>query len=343
MAANRRTITLAVVILFLITLPLYAGNYILALANLALIAIISALGLNILTGYTGLISLGHAGFMGVGAYVAAYLINNIGLPFLLAILIGGLVSALVGVIFGSPSLRLKGLYLAIATMASQLLLEWIFKNFKSFTGGVSGKYISSPHIFGVSLGTSSHFYVFALLMVLFFIFCTHNLFKSRTGRAFIAIRDREMAAEIIGISTFRYKLLSFAISSFYAGVAGAILACYLTISTPESYSLSSSIQYIAMVIIGGAGTIAGAVYGAIFVTILPQGLELFIDAVGKSLPFTVSLAPLRDAVFGLLIILFLIFQPKGIADLLSNIGRFMINNISSKREGTAEMVKAKEE
>lgn len=312
----------AVIAAILATVPLYSGNYILSLVNLAAIAVTGAVGLNILTGYTGQISLGHAAFMGVGAYVAGYLMTNYHLPFLLAVLIGGIASAIAGIIFGSPSLRLKGLYLAMATLASQILLEYVFKNWRSVTGGVSGMYIESPSILGFSFGTDQRFYYLAMGFALIAIWTASNLFKTKTGRAFIAIRDRDIAAEIIGISSFKYKLISFAISSFYAGVAGSLLALYLTLVVPESFVLSVSIQYVAMVIIGGPGTIAGAIYGAIFVTLLPQGIEYITNILAQFYPMEALFAALRDMTFGLLIILFLLFEPKGLSDIIPRIGRW---------------------
>lgn len=330
MGNKRSLVKWAIIAAILTTVPLYGGTYVLSLINLAAIAVIGAIGLNILTGYTGQISLGHAAFMGVGAYVAGYLTTNYNIPFLLAVLCAGLASSLAGLIFGSPSLRLKGLYLAMATLASQILLEYLFKNLRSVTGGVSGLYIKSPSIFGFSFGTDQRFYFIAIGLALLAIWTASNLFKTKTGRAFIAIRDRDIAAEIIGINSFKYKLISFAISSFYAGVAGSLLGFYMTIVAPESFQLAVSIQYVAMVIIGGPGTIAGAVYGAIFVTLLPQGLEYITNIMAQFYPMEAAFAAIRDMTFGLLIILFLLFEPKGLSDIIPKMGRWLRGLIFKK-------------
>ena len=286
--------------------------------NLAAIAVISTHGLNILTGYTGLISLGHAAFMGVGAYTAAILYTKLGVPWLIAIVAAGMMSSLIGVIFGIPSLRLRGMYLAMATLAAQILLVFLFEHWTELTGGVSGFYVKSPDFFGITLGTDQHFYYLSMGFAALATWGVYNLFRTRTGRAFIAIRDRDLAAEIVGIPGFRYKLYSFAISSFYAGIAGALLSFYMTFASPESFGLSVTIQYIAMVIIGGMGTIGGSILGAVFVTMLPQGLEFLLKPIESYLP-DYGFSALRDMIFGLLIITFLIYEPKGLNSMLTRL------------------------
>lgn len=325
----------AVAVVVGLTVPFVASNYALSMINLTAITIVASLGLNILIGYTGQISMGHAAFMGVGAYTAAILTTKAGLPFYLAMLVGGAAAAVAGVIFGSPSLRLKGLYLAMATLASQILLEFVFKNWRSVTGGVSGIYITSPRIFGISLGTDQNFYFLAVGAAVLATILTVNLFRTKTGRAFIAIRDRDIAAEIVGVDTFKYKLLSFAISSFYAGVAGSLWSFYMTIATPDSFTLAISIQYVAMVIIGGLGTVSGSIYGAIFVALLPQFLEQAINLAGNILPVEYAFAAIRDIIFGLLIILFLVFEPKGLAE----IGRKLWHKVTAdlRKKGGGEI------
>lgn len=330
----KKTVLYLLLGIVLIVFPWMSNDYLLSMVNLSAIAAVSALGLNILTGYTGLISLGHAAFMGVGAYSAAILYTKLGVPWFLAIFLAGFIAAIVGMLFGTPSLRLRGMYLAMATLAAQILLVFIFEQWKSVTGGVSGFYIRSPEIFGITLGTERNFYYLSVGMAVLATLGVYNLFRTRTGRAFIAIRDKDLAAEIVGIPVFRYKLYSFAISSFYAGVGGALLAFYLTFASPESFGLSITIQYIAMVIIGGLGTISGSILGAAFVSILPQGLEIILKPIVVYLPDYGSSA-LRDIIFGLLIILFLVFEPKGLSAI---IGRLVgiVKGIVKSRVGEKE-------
>lgn len=306
----------------LVALPWISNNYLLALLNLTAIAVVSAHGLNILTGFTGLISLGHAAFMGVGAYTAAILFTKFGVPWFLAIVAAGIVTAVVGIIFGLPSLRLRGMYLAMATLAAQVLLVFVFEQWKTMTGGVSGFYIKSPTLFGLSLGNYQYFYYLSVGMAVLATIGMKQLFSSRTGRAFIAIRDRDLAAEIVGIPIFRYKLYSFGISSFYAGIAGALLGFYVTLAAPESFTLTETIKYIAMVIIGGMGTISGSIVGAAFVTVLPDILEALINPIQHLMP-EYGPPAIRNILFGCLIMFFLIYEPKGLVSSIKRIYGFI--------------------
>ncbi|MED4352824.1 branched-chain amino acid ABC transporter permease [Schinkia azotoformans] len=307
-------------VLFL-AIPWVSNNYLLALINLCAIATIGAHGLNILTGYTGLISLGHAAFIGVGAYTAAVFSTQFNVPWFLSILIAGIVTALIGLIFGLPSLRLRGMYLAMATLAASVILIFIFEQWKSVTGGVSGFYISSPTVFGISLGDYKYFYYLSVGMAVLATIGVKLLFASRTGRAFIAIRDRDLAAEIVGINAFHYKLYSFAISSFYAGIAGALLGFYLTFATPESFTLAETIKYIAMIIIGGLGTLSGPIVGAVFVTLFPDVLSIIIAPIQHLMP-DYGPSALRNIIFGGLIIFFLVYEPKGLVSLFQRMALF---------------------
>src|SRR5712671_3110851 len=204
-------------VLFAVIAPLSLHDYYLSVINLSLIAIVGALGLNILVGYTGQISVGHAAFMSVGAYTAANLAVKLGLPFWITLPAGGLMAALIGVVVGMPSLRIKGLYLAIATLAGQLIIEWTINHVPALSGGAQASIeVDRPSLFGVSFNTQGHLYFFLLFFAVLAIVATLNLVRSRIGRAFVAVRDQDIAAEIIGINIYRYKLLAFAISSFYA-------------------------------------------------------------------------------------------------------------------------------
>src|SRR4051812_49255897 len=268
----------AIAVLFFVIAPLTFGPYYLSILNLVLVAIVGALGLNILVGYTGLISIGHGAFMSVGAYTAANLIVRLGMPFWITIPAGGLMAALIGVVVGIPSLRIKGIYLAIATLAAQLIIEWPINHVQWISGGIQSSIeIPRPSVFGIAMRAEWQFYLFLMFFAVLAIVATMNLVRSRIGRAFIAIRDQDIAAEIIGINIFRYKLYAFAISSFYAGVAGVLQSYYYGLANYEQFQIDVSIDYLAMVIIGGVGSGVGSGFCAVFFFILPvlerRGLE----------------------------------------------------------------------
>src|SRR5712675_1842848 len=314
----------AIIVLFVVILPATLHEYYLSIINLSLIAIVGALGLNILVGYTGQISVGHAAFMSVGAYTAANLAVHLQLPFWITLPAGGLMAALVGAIVGIPSLRIKGLYLAIATLAGQLIIEWIINHTPAISGGAQASIqVPRPTLWGYELRSQGQLYFFLLFFAALAIVATLNLIRSRIGRAFVAIRDQDIAAEIIGINIYRYKLLSFAISSFYAGVCGVLYTYYFGIANYEQFQLVVSIDYLAMIIIGGLGSVLGTILGAIFVTLLPIVIRIFMENVG-GLFFTQAemanvISGLRLGVFGGLIIFFLIVEPEGLNRLWRNI------------------------
>src|SRR6478672_2188128 len=271
-----------ILLLFAVIVPLSLHDYYLSSINLVLIAVVGALGLNILVGYTGQISVGHAAFMSVGAYTAANLAVRLDLPFWITLPAGGLMAALIGVIVGIPSLRIKGLYLAIATLASQLIIEWIINHTPAISGGAQASIeVPRPAIHGVELKTQGQLYFLLLFFAVIAIVATLNLARSRIGRAFVAVRDQDIAAEIIGINIYRYKLLAFAISSFYAGVCGVLYTYYFGIANYEQFQLIVSIDYLAMIIIGGLGSVLGSIFGAIFVTLLPIVLRILLENVGS--------------------------------------------------------------
>ena len=317
--------TVAVVaVLFFVVLPLTLHEYYLSVANLVWVAVVGALGLNILVGYTGQVSIGHGAFMSVGAYTAANLANRLGSPWPVNLLAGGLMAALIGAIVGIPSLRIKGLYLAIATLAGQLIIEWTINHVTFISGGVQASIeVARPKLGSIVLSSQRDMYYFLLVFVVLAIVGTMNLMRSRVGRAFIAIRDQDIAAEIIGINIFRYKLLAFAISSFYAGVTGVLYTYFLGIANYEQFQIGVSIDYLAMIIIGGLGSVLGSIFGAIFVTLLPIVIRYAMEAFGGVFfePQTVlNLIPnLRLMLFGTLIIFFLIVEPEGLNRLWRNI------------------------
>ena len=303
--------------------PFVAGDYLLYLANLMGVLCIAALGLNILTGFTGQISLGHAAFMGVGGFGAAYLASRLSAPFWLAVPAGGVMACLAGVVVGVPSLRIQGLSLAIATLAAQVIAEWVFVNWTSATGGIRGLNVPPARLFGLSLDTDFRIYFLVQAVAAAHVWLAANLFRTRWGRAFIAVRDRDIAAELIGVPLFRTKILSFMVSSFYAGMAGGLWAFFVKVVTPENFPLSLSIQLLAMVIVGGLGSIKGTLFGTVFMTLVPEALKLGVEALRGVWPDAQAyLFPMRDVVFGALIVAFLVFEPHGLAEMWNRTKRF---------------------
>src|SRR5881394_3876672 len=313
--------------LFIVIVPLTLGEYYISILNLILIACVGALGLNILVGYTGQISIGHGAFMSVGAYTAANLVTQLHAPFWITIPAGGVMAALIGAIVGIPSLRIKGIYLAIATLAAQLIIEWTINHVPAISGGVQASIqVPRPSLFGMQLRTQAQLYLFLMFFVVLAIVGTANLIRSRIGRAFVAIRDQDIAAEIIGINIFRYKLLAFAISSFYAGVCGVLYTYYFGIANYEAFQIGVSIDYLAMIIIGGLGSVLGTILGAIFVTMLPIVLRLAMEPLGglffNAGELSSVIASTRLVLFGCLIIFFLVVEPEGLNRLWRNIRNY---------------------
>ncbi len=304
----------------LIVFPLLASPHWLNLANQIAIATIGAIGLNILVGYTGQISLGQGAFMAIGAYGAGLLTVRLGVPFYVSIPAAALITAAAGLVVGLPSLRLKGLYLAVATLAAQQIVEFVVTHWDGLTGGTEALVVPAPELFGARLNTDGRFYwILTITALAVALFCA-NLFRSRVGRAWVAIRDQDIAASAIGVNVFGYKLLAFATSSFLVGLSGALLAHYRLIVTWERFTIEVSIQYLAMIIIGGLGTISGSFFGATLIVLLPA----MINTVGRSLqdtaPWATTVLPyVQQGVFGLVIILFLVLEPEGLARLWRNV------------------------
>lgn len=297
-------------------IPFISSPYILYVLNTMGIYAIAAIGLNLLIGYTGQISLGHGAFFGVGAYTAAILSTKAGLPFIMAVPAAGIITAGVGIIFGLPSARLKHLYLLIATLAGQFIIDYILAQWEGLTGGAQGIVVTKATLFGIPLDDDRTFYFVTFVCFVAMTWIAVNLVRTRYGRAFIAIRDNDRAAEGMGIPVFKYKLLSFAISSFYTGIAGALFAFNVKSVTPEPFGLWLSIFFIAIIIIGGLGKVTGSVFGTIFIVSLEEILSRlteFLMNIGVT-GLGITLAPLREFVFGLAIVLFIIFEPKGLAE-----------------------------
>ncbi|HUU80763.1 MAG TPA: branched-chain amino acid ABC transporter permease, partial [Acidobacteriota bacterium] len=261
--------------------------------------------------------------IGVGAYTSAILVTRLGFSFWLSLPVAGLVAALAGMIIGIPSLRIKGLYLCIATLAAQFIFEFIFIHWESMTKGITGIHVPNPQIGGFEFKTEKEFYWITLVFVVLAVGYARNLIRSRMGRAFVAIRDRDLSAEIMGINLLRYKLSAFAISSFYAGVAGALWVTFLKVVTPDHFPFILSIQYLAMIIVGGLGSILGSIFGAVFITLTPEVLSHFSDIVKLYVPgYDEIFVPMKEVIFGLLIVLFLVFEPLGLAEIWNRIKAF---------------------
>jgi len=305
---------LIALLIVVFTAPLYWDNYLLGVANLVGITLIAAVGLNILLGYCGQLSIGHAGFIAVGAYTAAVLTGTFELPFLVGLICAGLMAGLVGLIFGIPSLKVKGFYLGIATIAAQFIIIW-FINHLSITGGFTGIAVPYASIGGFVFDTeASQFYLIMTIAVLC-VFFAKNLARTRIGRAFVAIRDNDLAAEVMGINLFYYKLLAFFIGCFLAGIAGSLLAHWIGFMNAEQFSISESILYIGMVIIGGMGSALGPILGVIFIRLLQQGVMFIAPMLESAFPalpagFASGISPM---LFGVVIVLFLVLEPRGLA------------------------------
>jgi len=306
-----------------LVVPLFATDYWYSAILIPLLVFsLAAIGLNILTGYAGQLSLGSAAFMAVGA-VAAYnfQLRVPGIPVLVSFVLGGLTAAVVGMAFGLPSLRIKGFYLAVATLAAQFFIPWLLVKVAWFSNNSSSGVITAQpiSILGYGFDTPVEKYLLVLAIVAVLALLAKNLVRSRVGRAWMAVRDMDVAAEVIGIRMLHTKLTAFAVSSFYCGVAGALYAfAYLGTVQPEDFNLDLSFRILFMVIIGGVGSILGSFLGAAFITLLPIFLDILLTDIARGFnlnltPGTTSMAQL--VVFGALIIFFLVVEPHGLARL----------------------------
>ncbi|WP_291008891.1 branched-chain amino acid ABC transporter permease [Hydrogenophaga sp.] len=295
-------------VLGLLAAPWLIQEYWLAQLTFVLIYAIVGLGLMLLAGFTGLFSLGHAAFLGVGAYTQAIMVNA-GIPFPIAIACAGLLSAAVGMVVGLPALRVKGIYLGMATLAFGFIVEEGMARWESVTGGNAGLMVNYPAMFGWTLDTTNEFYFLCLVIAIGATLGIANLMRSSTGRAFVAIRDSEISAQSMGIHLAWYKTLSFAISAALAGIGGALYAHKIQFLSPEQFSIIQSIDLLLMVVIGGLGSIHGAFLGAIFLIVMPQ-----LIAIGKDfLPTAIGQAAgLQGTVYGLMLIAFVLFEPMGL-------------------------------
>jgi len=326
----------ALALLVALSLPWFLGRDLMGLAALVVVYAISGIGLNIISGYAGQISLGHALFMGIGAYTAALLggsptnlVRGYELDLLIWLPMAGIVPALFGWLIAPIAARVRGLYLAILTLGLLFVGEHILKEMKWLTGGSGlGRKPAEPTVlgleiwsrrtvFGTELSAVGSFYLFALVLLVVLAILARNIARTRQGRAFSAVRDRDIAAEVMGVPLLRTKRLAFTLSSFYAGIGGALLTIIFGFTTPERWNLLLSIDFLAVVLIGGAATITGPIIGAAFVVLMPR----FIETFAGSLPFIsttvggsgiLNVFQLQRLLFGAMIVLFLVLEPRGL-------------------------------
>jgi branched-chain amino acid transport system permease protein len=307
-------------------LPDYTGDI-----SLVFIYGVCGLSLMVLAGYTGLVSLGHAAFLGIGAYAHVFFAHDLKLPWVVSVALACAITAAVGVIVGLPALRMTGVYLTIATLAFALIIQEVFARWDRVTGGLKGKPVDKPVLFGISFASELAFYFLCLTVLLGALWLTANLLRAPTGRAWVAIRDSEIAAQSMGVNLAVYKTMAFAYSAALMGIAGALFAHKVGFLAPDIFSVLLSIQLLLMVVVGGLGSLHGAIYGAVFVAILPVIISQARDSVpafaaaalaplGKSaadgafivVDRFVKQPGLEPGLFGLILVLFILFEPLGI-------------------------------
>ena len=295
--------------------PFFLAGDIIGVLNLVGISTIAVIGLNILLGYTGQISLGQAAFMCVGSYTAAVMVKY-GISFWIALPFSGLTAGLVGLLFGLPSLRIKGFYLAMATLAAQMIIPWFFRNVRvDIFGGMPGLKMPPPELAGIVFNTQETLYFPIMITTVICVILAKNIARTRLGRALIAIRDNDLAAELLGINQFGYKLRAFFLSAFFAGLAGALWALYARSINPEQFSLQQSVWYLGMVVVGGMGSALGPILGSAFLRLLDELSVQLAPMISKIFPQLESgmLAALAPILFGVALMLFLVFEPRGLA------------------------------
>lgn len=298
----------SLLLLAALSAPFWAGDYWLSQFSFVLVYAIAGLGLMVLSGFTGLASIGHAAFLGVGAYTEAVLAAR-GWPFPLSMAMAALLSAAVGTVVGLPALRVKGIYLAIATLSAGFIVEEVLARWESLTKGNAGMSVSSPQFFGADLGSGESFYYLALGTCVLVTLGVLNLLRSATGRAFIAIRDSEISAQSMGIHLAGYKTLAFALSAAIVGLAGALYAHKLRFISPDQFGIVQSIDLLLLVVVGGIGSVHGAFFGAVFLITMPQLIALGKDFLPPSIG---QAAGLQAVVYGVVLMAFVLFEPMGL-------------------------------
>ncbi len=292
----------------MLAIPWFLGEFYVGELGGVFIFAIAGVGLMLLVGYTGLISLGHAAFLGIGAYTNSVLLSH-GVPFLVTLPVAGLFTGLCGAAIGLPTLRMSGLYLAIATLAFGSIVGTIFQKWTSVTGGFDGFPVPTPYVFGIPIEGATSVYYVSLAVLIFVLWVSANMLRTPLGRAMVAIRDSEVSAQSMGIHLARYKAMAFAISAGMTGLAGALFAHYVRYLAPDAFDVLLSVQFVTIVFVGGLGSIHGAIFGALFVRLLPQLIAIVRD----DLPFGLGRTPgLEPSLFGLILVLVILFQPGGI-------------------------------
>lgn len=303
-------------LIFLFLVPFISSKYLLNFFNTIGIFIIGAIGLNIMTGFTGIISLGHGAFLGFGAYGTALLLARYNLHFLIALPLGALFTASLGLITGLASLRIRGMYLAIATLAVQVIFEFIIIETPKLTGGDLGLEVRLSEPFSLqSSGGQKVFYFLIFSILIASTIFARNILRTKPGRLFIAIRDNDLASQVLGIPVGKYRLLSFWLGTLYAGMAGGLWAAHTGMICPEQFSLTLSIQFLSIILVGGMGSIIGTIFGTIFILSIPELLANISTAIRGmfNIDMTTYLSIINNALFGMLIIVFLIYEPYGLA------------------------------
>ena len=319
-----QAILLGVFIAALIGLPLAASPFVLDLANQVFLAVIGAIALMLLTGYAGQISLGHAGLIGAGAFTTGILVRELAAPFWVTLPASGLVGALIGVVFGLPSLRLRGLYLAVSTLALHFIVVYAGAEYETRRGYSTGVVIEPPAIGDWVLSDGRAWYVVLGIAAAATMLFALNLLRTRTGRAWRAVRGREAVAEALGIDVPRAKLAAFVVSSTITSIAGCLFAYYRGFVSAEAFSLFLTIQYVAMVIIGGMGSMLGAVLGAVFVVLFPYLIEYLTTVLPTPESWANSVFAINYATFGLVMILFLVFEPAGLVGIWERVRDYFL-------------------
>ncbi|MBU2550254.1 MAG: branched-chain amino acid ABC transporter permease [Proteobacteria bacterium] len=294
--------------------PLLANDGYLAIANLISITLIATLGINFLTGYCGQISLGHAIFVACGGYISAVLMNHLGWSWWATLPVSVAGTALIGLFFGLPSLRIKGFYIAMSTLASYFIISWLLMHGGAITGSINGLPVDVPRIGAYEIVSQRQFYYLIAGFLILSLFVAKSIARGRLGRVFIAIRDDDMAAEVMGINVFAYKLIAFALCSAYAGLAGSLFATYWGFITFNHFPFFENIMYLGYVIIGGMGSIVGSIFGVLFLKLLGYGVMMFGPMIGQAFPAISGsvVASLLLIGHGAVIVVFLIFEPRGL-------------------------------
>jgi branched-chain amino acid transport system permease protein len=293
-------------------LPLFSNAFLIQWLCYALILMVGTVGINLLVGYTGQLSLAQAGFVAVGAFTTGLLSTKLNMPFWLAIPVSGVTAGIVGMVFGLPSLRIRGLYLMMATLAAQALIMYVLSHAQIFGSGLGISGIHKAELFGITFSSGTFYYVILTVAILSIIVAL-NIVRSRIGRAFIAIRDNDIAAEMMGVNLFRYKMLAFFLGCFFGGVAGSLLAYWNGAVSPEQFTLMDSFWYVGFLLVGGMGTTLGPILGVICLQGISESINLLVTSTSTIYPSLIyAVGPMRAIVFGLILILFLKFEPRGL-------------------------------